>query len=231
MKSSRFLLSALLAGVLGGWCSSEAVANSEVLDVSIGPVATPRYLNAPRIIQPIGQTFTVAHSGKLSRIDLQMMQSSPGLSEPLMVRIVRLTPAGAPNDVAPALASTSVPASSFAPFAFNPNHPYISVPLGLQAPHVTTGDQLAVLLTTTQPYPFLGAPAHIWMVNPDHSIYSGGEMWYVNTLSGLWQTDHSDALMRTWVTIPEPSSAALVVAALVGVAVCRRKWNAGRESE
>lgn len=221
MKSSRRGLLALGGALLVVCHGTWALAAAEVLDVSIGPLADPRYSVAPRVIQPAAQTFTVVHSGKLSRVDLQMSLSPATVTEPLLMRIVRLKPSGGPDDVSPALASVSVAASNFPELAFNPNQPYVSIPLGASAPAVTTGDRLAVLLTTTQPYPFLGAPTYIWTTSQQTSVYSGGGSWYVNTLSGLWETDFADAMTRVWVTVPEPSTAALSAILLVGA--CRRR--------
>jgi len=196
MKSSRRALLALCSALVVLCQGARALAAAEVLDVSIGPLADPRYSVAPRIVQPAAQTFTVVHSGKLSRVDLQMSLSPATVTEPLLVQIVRLTPGGAPDDGSPALASVSVAATTFPELAFDPDQPYVSIPLGASSPTVTTGDRLAVLLTTTQPYPFLGAPTYVWATSHQTSVYGGGGFWYVNTLSGLWETDFADAMTR-----------------------------------
>ena len=71
----------------------------------------------------------------------------------------------------------------FSALLFDPNQPYVSVPLGGKRPTVTTGDRLAVLLTTTQPYPFFKASNYVWATSQQTSVYSGGGSMVLNTLS------------------------------------------------
>lgn len=210
------------------WCaltvaSFASIASGEtVLDVQIGPVAHPRYLRTPTPSQPSAQSFTVGQAGTLDRVELQVGRDAD-VTAPLVVDILPTTTGGKPVFDATPFATRSLPAAAVPIFSFNASQPYVPVDLSSAGLRLEPGQQLAVRLSTSQPYSDSAPSSYIWTCGEqDGNVYAGGDAWYVNSISGeLEKGVPYDHFLSTYVAVPEPSAAAAALTA--GPAALRRR--------
>ena len=172
----------------------------------------------------IAQTFTVGIAGTLSQVAVNIARTGD-TTAPLFVEI-RSTVGGIPNAVdgqvllSTPLSAAAVPIAgpttagpfSSAPFAF------VNVDLSAFGLAVTPGEVLALSLTSDAV-----RGGYLWGLNAP-GTYAGGHGYYRgNSLDAAWILGGADQNFRTFVSVPEPASLALVAIALAGLVTMRRR--------
>lgn len=164
------------------------------------------------------QTFTVGVDGTLDRIEVSL-DDKPVQSTSDLVFAVYETTLGVPN--ASSIYSgtiTTVPSGT-------PG--YVTLDLSSANIPVSTGDQLAIALTTSDPGDVYG---WAWDVTASAlDPYAGGQIYLRNgTTVPNWvnspedtATTKWDLVFKTYVTVPEPASLAVLV--LGGLLTTRRR--------
>jgi hypothetical protein len=176
------------------------------------------------------QTFTVGITGRLTGFDL-WIERVPGLTQPLLFD-VRTTGGGIPTEAdagSNILGNGSVAADSV-PFETGLGLLTLPDPIHIDtnnlAIDVSAGDLLAIRLSTSANPNIVNG--YEWRGNEPGDYLNGAA--YVRAFgrvgnSGGWHTqDGVDQLFRTYVLpIPEPSTFALTILALVALPTRRRK--------
>jgi hypothetical protein len=196
---------ALLVG-LSLLVSSGAQAASVVLDQSHIPPSNGAGGNTNI---GVAQTFTVGVSGTLDSIDVGMNVNPGGGTLDIL-----MTSGGVPTSIV--LASAPLPAGGA-------SIPFVSVDLSSASLSVMAGDVLAFAL-------FEGVnelTMEMGFVDAGTALYSGGALYRRATAGGSWSPNPSfggvDAIFRTFVLIPEPSTALLLGVGLAGLGMRRRR--------
>lgn len=177
----------------------------------------------------LSQTFTAASSGRLTRIDLQVVALGDlaQITSELSFTLSRLNSLTTPVGVPLATASfqlADVPRLDAAGYMSNYLMPiYLSTP-----PTVNAGDWFALTLTSAQPWSAGGQ--YEWILTPADNIdrYSRGAAWNnLNDTGWVQETYHVDFGFRTFVSpVPEPSTLSLL-----GIAGAAWLWRAGRKRD
>lgn len=160
------------------------------------------------------QTFTVGMSGVLSQVDLQLGRAA-GTTADLTVE-VRRTSSGLPLLGAGDLLGTATVTAAQVGAALFPTK-FVSVDFSGAPIAISTGDVLALVLTST------GPSYYEWYLWATSDAYAGGSGFY-RPSSGTFVAD-GDSGFRTHVTqsVPEATSLLLIGTALTGLALRRRR--------
>lgn len=195
-------------------------ATAAVLDQSYEPPTTEPggglSYGAIRSDVDSAQTFTVGVSGRLDRVDVAIYRQGSNLQEPLRVD-VRRTVNGAPAEAdSPVLASFELPPERLPVPLPNPGDPvtFTSLDLSDFDIHVEPGDVLAIV-AQSEAIDAAG-PVYAWRLGPfggDH--YPRGGFFQRDAEGGHFVEGTGvlldDAGFRSYVTVPEPTAAALLV--------------------
>src|SRR5215203_3584668 len=170
----------------------------------------------------MAQTFTARNSGQLTSIGLQISQPFPPYpTHPLQVQLTRANSAGEP-DIANVLATSSI-SPSIVTYDYS-GLPMIDVDLRSQHVQVQSGDQLAIVLSSSD-------VRYDWSQSGFFDQIAGGKFFVYSpkTFGARWfyqwnttdPTATADAGYRITIdTIPEPSAVllgTLAIAALIGL--------------
>jgi hypothetical protein len=177
----------------------------------------------------LSQTFTAASSGRLTRIDLQLVtlgdlaQLTNGLSFTLSRLSSLNSPAGVPLATA-SFQSADVPHLDAAGYASS----YL-MPITFSTPPVlNAGDYFSLTLTSAQPWSAGGQ--YEWILTPSDSIdrYSRGAAWNnLNDTGWMKESYQVDFGFRTFVApVPEPATLSLL-----GCAGVAWLWQARRRRD
>jgi hypothetical protein len=177
-------------------------------------------------IQPIaggpsyGQAFTVGISGQLAGADVAL--DAGDLGRPLNDVLVEVTTTSGGFPTANALASGIIPGNSIPLFLSTGALSHVDFSL---APTVTRGQQLALLFFGENGP---GDNPNIAVEISSGLLYPGGQA--VIFAFGAWHPaaefflgNSADFGFRTYVNVAEPSTLALLIGGLAGIAVLRRK--------
>lgn len=171
----------------------------------------------------LAQTFTVATTGVLQRIDLKLqIPTTVPEDRELVVDVRPVGEDGAPVEDDEAALATRVLAMADVPDFLEPRR--FTVLDGLGIP-VQAGDRLAVVLRT--PDVPAGIAPFDWFNGPFGDPYAGGSMYCrgaeIPLCEGGWADLDRDAQFRVLVEVPEPGAAGLGLAAAGALAVLRRR--------
>ena len=185
----------------------------------------------------LAQTFTVGQTGLLDRVEVQVeAPSSPALRPvaPLIVEL-RRTSDGLPDpSAAGVLATFSVPPASVPTSVFV--EPMLGIDLAAQSLPVAAGDVLALGLRSDETA--VGGRGYQWALTTLNvqMRYPGGEMHsrpantgddYVRLSDLPNNPSNIDGGFRTFITVPEPAGAALLVASAPLLTRRKREGVAG----
>jgi hypothetical protein len=177
----------------------------------------------------IAQTFTVGLAGTLSLVSVNIARTAD-TTAPLFVEI-RTTVGGIPNAMdgqvllstplsaalVPIAAPTTAGPLSSAAFAF------INVDLSAFGLAVTPGEILALSMTSD------AVPGgYLWGLNVPGTYAGGSSYFRGNGPDVAWMLGGADQNFRTFVSLPEPASLALVAIALASLMAIRRRAPARR---
>jgi hypothetical protein len=184
-------------------------AASSVLDQSVVPTNPPCCVFGVNSSFPLdsAQTFTVGHSGSLSRVDVFVQpESGPG---PFHWDVRPVSGTGSPTDSnAATLASGSfnMPSSGFS---------FVTLDLSASPVPVVAGEKLAIALST--PNGSFG-----WGLSD--AGYAGGDAWQRSRTFNngfAWITNlqpGNDLGFRSFVTVPEPATLLLLLSGVIFIA-------------
>ncbi|MEM6853828.1 MAG: PEP-CTERM sorting domain-containing protein [Planctomycetota bacterium] len=166
--------------------------------------------------QVVYQTFTAGVTGKLDSIDLQVLQSSSGTPAGNLVVDILGTASGTP-DLTNVLGSGSVVGTTLPPPSFDDGQ-FTNIDLSAAGIDVTVGEVLAFRVRPELAGDFFSLVDRDGLP-PD---YAGGSLFNALGINApLNLVSDSDAGFRTYVTVPEPTSLALL--GLGGLLVARRR--------
>jgi hypothetical protein len=178
--------------------------------------------------QSVAQVFTVGVAGTLERVGLQLYQLA-GTPVGDLTLTIRSTTAGAPAaSSSSALFSTVIPLASVPSFAnpFPDPLGFLMVDLASAGIGVVSGQQLAITLSRIGP----GAPPWVLWRGASNNPYAGGAGFRQSQNGSAWSSlDFStDVGFQTFVRtgavpVPVPSPAWLLLAALPGLLLSRRR--------
>lgn len=177
----------------------------------------------------VAQTFTVGLAGTLSLVSVNIARTAD-TTAPLFVEI-RTTVGGIPNAVdgqvllSTPLSAAQVPIAS--PTTAGPlNGPafaFINVDLSAFGLAVTPGEVLALSMTSDA-----SPGGYLWGLNVP-GTYAGGNSYYRgNSLDAAWILGGADQNFRTFVSVPEPASMALIAIAFAALVTSRRRVSVAR---
>jgi hypothetical protein len=180
----------------------------------------------PRVSQ--AQTVTVGISGKLSRIDLQVLDES-SFSGDLYVSIIR----GSIIDPSSRnIGTTSIRGSSLPTYGTISSLQYFSFDLTGYSFDFDAGDIFSILLYTKADI-FGGDKAVLWIFGSDRTDFSNiadytGGANYISINDSPYEQTRFDRGFRTWVepfavNVPEPATGLIVLAGISGIVLIRRK--------
>lgn len=155
------------------------------------------------------QSFTAGVTGTLAGIDVYVRRNSTDLTGQNLVAEIFSATANAPSGSA--LGSVSVPESSV-PISFA----MLNIDLSSLNIPVTTGNQFAIVLHDDNKAN--QSTAFGWGIG---GAYSGGARSY--DIGGGFLVQSDDFLFKTYVTVPEASSAVLLIAGITGLAMLRKR--------
>jgi hypothetical protein len=202
MRRSRILLVIAISYL------SIATAAAQVIDQSYDPGNNGGYtfnLNNPQ-----AQSFTVGITGLLTQVDIRAYNFFGGANGPLNLRVHTFNP-GAPPTLGSLLATASLPPSSVPSTSG-----FVSFDLTAAPPSVTSGQQLALVISTT------GTTSYLWEGRVPGG-YSSGQGYVVsgNNLFNTGSGANWDFGFRTYV-VPEPAGLTIIAIALGAAGMCRR---------
>jgi len=227
MDAMRIYLLLMACEVVFLTFGTETVQADTVLDQSFlssstiqdGGIGSGHY-GAPIAIQ----TFTVGRSGTLSTVEIPL--TSLNLPSVLTAAIYTIS-AGIPTSTR--LGSASVDGAILPTHGLYPFHEaeLTKFDYGAQKIAVTAGDQLAIVLTATEPFP--GASGAYYYYG---SGYTGGS-FALDIGTGPMSFFPYSIFFQTFVEttiVPEPTSVALLSVSLVGLLVYIRLRHARRRA-
>jgi hypothetical protein len=209
-----------LATILACLAASTAAADVVVDQEHVGPTTVAYSFDYPG--DYMAQTFTLRNSGQLTSIGLQISQpNAPYPTSPLQLQLTRTNSAGEP-DIANVLATSSI-----SPSVVTHDYsglPMIDVDLRSQHVQVQSGDQLAIVVSSSDLH-------YDWSQSLWFDESAGGKFFVYSpkTFGARWfyqwnttdPTATADAGYRITIdTVPEPSAillATLAIAALISL--------------
>lgn len=175
------------------------------------------------------QTFTSGLGGQLTRVEVQVAKEATTTRLPLIVEIRRTTAAGSPvEENGNVLGRVSLDPSRFrtlSDYLQNQGSIWVAADLAGSNIQVSPGDVLGIVLRSEEPNdPF--DRGYVWKSYPQgQDEYPGGDAFKREPgqtflrMTGGFATDSS---LRTYVLVPEPGTAMLLLAA-GGVLLARRR--------